>query len=67
MKDRSTGSVETWLKSFQRGTLLIVSAGLQTFLLIFGKNVPLFCACPASQPEAKLKGFGLMSLAEISR
>ena len=34
---------------------------------ILAKNVTAFCPCPKSLLEPKLKNFGLMALAEISR
>lgn len=52
-------------KRFQRRVLI---SSLETTLVILAKDVTTFCPHPKNLPEAKLKSFGLMALAEeISR
>lgn len=59
--------MDAQLNRFLRG--IILATGLQNILVyILAKNVAVYCLCPKNLLEAKLKCFGLTSLAEeISR
>jgi hypothetical protein len=51
-------------KSCQRGTIL--ATGLRYPACdILVKNVAAFCLCPKNLPEAKLRSFGLIFLADV--
>lgn len=49
-------------KRFQKGTIL--ATGLETSFVMFWQIMARFCSCAKNLPEDKLKGFGLISLAE---
>lgn len=59
-------TVGTQFKRFQKERILVIT--LDHFYDILAKNMTAFCPCPKNLPEAKLKSFVLMALAEnISR
>ena len=62
----SMSIMQALFKGYQRGST--VTAGVGGVCGVLTRNISAFCPCSKNLPEAKLKSFGLMVLAEeISR